>query len=440
MTNRIAALALTFALGCSYDFQNPAEQLGMGQALGRVVVDRAGSGARDPLPDVLVSLENSDAFDQVTRPTGRFTLLSLPVGRHNVLFRKGTTWASQRIVEIVPGLDGHAEGVNLGDVRLRYTVTLQGSFQLPAPPPGNTLVNAVWDVADEVSGQPAALAAATATEARYSFRGLAVGPHRIRFAVQGTLDDGVGGTTPVTYLGGPLTLAIPETSEGQLLQLNPVALSEPPAGGAGSVRFRVQVVAPVAVSPSSISVELHDPATFDPLTTATTSLVEVLTPDSAGYVQADVAAGLYLIRLVPPLFVPGSGSSVSLLAPDPLRTLVQDGQLTEFGTLYVADGFTAGDAAAYCFADADCGTGGACVGDACQGGTAPRTLPASFSTPFCFPSSECSNGCGACAIDSGFPGSCSEGPAGPGSYVCMPAGATECTPDGALLVAFKSSC
>jgi hypothetical protein len=373
---RAVGLAVAFAAtACSYDFKNPAENLGTGQALGRVVVDR-GAGAQ-PLEGTLIALENSFSSNQVTRSTGRFTLLSLPIGQHRVLFRKGTQWAAERIVEIVPGDDGKPEGLNLGDIRLRYTVTVAGTFSLGSA--YGRIANPFFDVTDEVSGQPGALATVASSSGKfsYSFRGLAPGTHRIRFVVGGR--DLFSGER-VTFGAPPLTLQIPESSEGQQLTMNDVPL-DPAAVGTdlGSFRFRIQAVGPNGpASAAASTVQLYDAATYDPL--ATNTAVDTLRPDSAGFVQADEPAGLYVVQVVPPQPV----ADVFYEPPGPTRILVRAGAFADLGTFYLVDSFTGSNAAFACFSDAECQAPGTCVNLKCQGGSPViPASPAPFSTPFC---------------------------------------------------------
>jgi hypothetical protein len=141
MTSRRAIVLLAAAnlAGCLFDFQNPAEVLDAGQIGGTVLADVAGSGAPVARENVAVSLKGA-AFDQATRPNGRFVILDLPVGRHRLLFRNGTTWALERDVDIAWGSDGQPEGIELGDVVLRYSAAVDGSVSLPT---GNFIASGV---------------------------------------------------------------------------------------------------------------------------------------------------------------------------------------------------------------------------------------------------------------------------------------------------------
>jgi hypothetical protein len=438
MRRAVAVVLALTAGGCSYDFNNPAEKLGMGQALGRVVVDR-GAG-REPLDGTLVTLENSFSFNQVTRSTGRFTLLSLPMGRHRVLFRKGSQFAGERIVEIVAGDDGKPEGVNLGDVRLRSTVTVQGTLALPAGFSSFDYSRLVYDVTDEVSGQPAALTSAPGGGIGYSFRGLAVGEHRFRFAVAGDFDPlGTGTGTRQGFGAPPLVVTIPDTSEGQQLTMNALPLvPEVASTVAGSIRLRIQAVGSGGSgAPSGTSVDLFDAVTFDPLGLNTP--VDSLTPDSGGWVQADELPGLYVLRINPPPPITGGaapGGEVFFDPPPPIQVLIRSSSWTELGTLYLVNSFTGSDAAFACFADSEC-QGVPCVDLKCQGGSpVPPVQVAPFTMPYCIlgdssclstPGMPCGlGGRGICLID------CTGVKSGNmGVNTCYPDATTQrCTPDG----------
>lgn len=430
-----AALAAT---ACSYDFRNPAEDLGTGQALGRVVADR-GAGAQ-PLDGALVSLANGGGVDQVTRATGRFTLLSLPIGRHRVLFRKGTQLAGERFVDIAAGEDGKPEGVNLGDVRLRAGVTVEGTITLPPGFGTFGYSRLVFDVTDEISGQPAALASSFAGVATYTYslRGLSVGEHRLRFVVSGDYDPaGLGSTAERRSFGAaPLTITIPDTSEGQQLTMASVGLDAQSVGSTvrGSFRFRLQAVGPGGPAAAASSrVEILDAVTFDPAFPGSATIVDTALPDSAGWVQADEPPGLYVLRVVPPT----GGPNVSWVAPGLLRVLVRASALAELGSLYLVDAFTGSDAASTCFADSEC-SGGSCVAGACQGGSpVPPPPVAPLTMPYCISGeSACLSGAGGpcgvdgkgvCLID------CTGVPSGTfvGIGTCYPDAVTrQCTPDG----------
>lgn len=413
----IAALALA---ACSYDFTNPADSLGAGQITGRAVVASGGGSTFVAAPGVGVALQNSP-FDQVTRETGRFTLLGLPAGRHTVLFRQGASLALQRDVDVFYGPDGQPEGVFLGDVRLRLTVTLQGTFTLPTPPAGGAFdtLTATWRVEDEVTGAVAALASAPGGQIAWTFFGLPVGPHRIRFAVSGTFFDPILGPVPATYIGGPLSITVPETSEGQILTMNPVPLQRA-AATPGKLRFRIAAVGAGAVDPSSASVFLSPP----PPPTAN------LTPDSTGLVEIDLPEGIYALDVSPPFVEQPGGGQPIFLQPPPQRTVVVGAaQTTDLGTVYAVSDSVALAEAVFCVQDADCAPG-TCSGGACLGWTPPPT--ASPRVPFCGSAAGATGPCGVPCVrcPSGF-GTCLRNGA---DWVCLPDGAASCTPDGQTVV------
>lgn len=434
MRTGIAALALAAALGCSYDFNNPAERLGAGQVLGRAVGDVGGAGLLSPLEGVSVALEN-DPFSQVTRRNGRFTLLSMPVGRHTVLFRKGTTWALQRDVEVRFGADGQVEGVNLGDLRLRYTIELAGTFALPAG-----FVPAALSVEDETTGASAALASGAAPgEIAYSFLGLPVGPHRIRAVARGSIAG-----VPTTLVG-LRAINVTETDEGKVVPMAAIALAQP-APGFGRIQSRVAIVAPRPVAASSAIVELHDAsAPTDPASVTPATLIQTLSPDSTGFVDVEVAVSTYKVRLVPPA-VPDLGGQPILLEAPPLRdVVVLPGQVTELGTLYAVDAVSGSSASLACFDSSDCAPVGACVRGSCTNYTPPAAVPPA--TPFCVPVADLAVACQACSaspepcasaggVTTGF----CEGAGTGGPKVCMPVGASACTPDGLATYPNTRSC
>lgn len=419
MKNLVASFAALVLAACSYDFTNPADSLGAGQITGRAV-HASGGSTFVAAPGVGVALQNSP-FDQVTRETGRFTLLGLPAGRHTVLFRQGTNLALQRDVDVLYGPDGQPEGVFLGDVRLRLTVTLQGTFTLPTPPAGGAFdtATATWRVEDEVTGAVAALASGPGGEIAWTFFGLPVGPHRIRFAASGTFLDPILGPLPATYIGGPLAVTVAETSEGQILTMNPVPLRRASAAD-GKLRFRIAAVGAGAVDASSATVFLSPP----PPPTAN------LTPDSTGLVEIDLPEGIYSLDVSPPFVEQPGGAQPIFLQPPPQRTVVVGAaQTTDLGTVYAVSDAVAFAEAAFCVQDADCAPG-TCSGGTCLGWTPPPT--ASPRVPFCGSAGEaaarCSVPCVRCP--SGF-GTCLPNGA---DWVCLPDGASSCTPDGQTVV------
>ena len=217
MTPRRALVLLAAAQlsGCIFDFKNPAEELQAGQIGGTVLADVAGNGTPVPRENVAVSLKGA-AFDQATRPNGRFVVLDLPVGRHRLLFRTGSTWALERDVDIAWGSDGQPEGVELGDVVLSYSAAVEGSVSLPT---GFFIGSGV--AVDESSGMTAALTIGTATGGNpvppvtFRFPMLALGTHLIKLSAQDTL---LG-----KWVGGQVVVNVTLADQGTTISLANVA-------------------------------------------------------------------------------------------------------------------------------------------------------------------------------------------------------------------------
>ena len=433
----LAALALASVAGCSFDFNNPAEKLHSGQVLGRAVGDASGTGALGPIPGVMVALQNEPSWmSQATRENGRFVLLSMPTGRHTVLFRKGTTWALQRDVEIGFGRDGQIEGVNLGDVQLRYTIELHGTFTLPAgftPAPTGALA-LPFGVTDEVTGASAALSSGSSgSEVAFSFLGLPVGPHRIRAVAVGSIAG-----VPATF-SGLRVVTIADADEGKSIPLAGIDLSQETSGGLGHLQGHVAIVAPRAVPVDQVQIELHDAsAPTDPFLVTSATLLQSSAPDSTGFFDVEVAASAYKVRLVPPTIPVVAGESpIFLEAPQLLLAVVQDGEATDVGTLYAVDSSTGASMGDACFDDGDCAPTGTCVNGFCSGSVSTGGLPPV--APFCIRTTldiaqvcmSCALGPTPCATAGGVvTGYCDTGGYVGGPPVCMPVGALWCTTDG----------
>lgn len=174
----------------------------------------------------------------------------------------------------------------LGDLRLRYSVALGGTFTLPftvadgdipsaTPPTGFAL--------DESTGTVAAVVPETfpsgAFTGRFSYAipVTSVGPHRVRFAIAATV---LG--LPGTWVGGPVTQNIPDTSEGQSITLAATTVRVPDLVNTGKLRFRVS---PAAGAPA-FTVRVN---TVPPTTEQTPA------PDSTGWVELDVTEGIYSV-------------------------------------------------------------------------------------------------------------------------------------------------
>lgn len=442
MTARRAALLLplaALAAGCLYDFRNPAESLRTGEASGLVVADPSGGGALTGFPGVAVTLKGS-AFDVTTHESGRFTLFGLPVGRHTLLFRKGTTWALEREVEVALGRDGQPEGVDLGQVVLRYSAAVEGTFQLPAAFPGEVFQAGL--ALDETTGQTATMTPDTTVDplvdpsaprrGRFLFPALGVGTHRIKLVASTSAG--------ATYLGGPAVVTIAPSDTLKTL----AAVAPHGASGTGTLRFRVQTVGlslPLAQVTVTIDPDpgalLLPPAPLNPLPVA-----------SDGTVQVDVPEGAYRISVaVPPSAPVGDRADRAArvaavttvpLAPPVATAVVMSGQPTGVGTVYAVGLAALGEASLACRADADCG-GLACQAGLCTDYSPPFSVGAG--TPFCAPCTFRGGAAQPCDHTPGkrdgvclcpYDATVCQSAAPPGPSVCVPACATGlfCTQDG----------
>jgi hypothetical protein len=369
----LAAAQLT---GCFFSFKNPSEDLRAGQVSGTVLADVAGNGTPVARAGVAVSLKGA-AFDQASRPNGRFVVLDLPAGRHRLLFRTGATWALERDVDIAYGSDGQPEGIELGGVVLHYSAAVEGSVTLPV---GFTIAGGV--AVDESSGMTALLEPGTSTvvdpapPATFRFPMLALGTHLIKLQAVDTFAN--------TWVGGQVVVNITEAEQGTTITLANVAARA--ASSLGRLRFRVQAIG-LALSPSQVKVNL----TPDPL------LMNPITPPSDGWVDVTVPEGLYAIALVPPLPLPrweeGAPTTLASLAPlvapaagvavgAPLvYGVVLEGRVAEVGSVYVAADTSILASRLSCRVDGDCVGTSPCSSNVCQGMVPPP--PVSASTTFC---------------------------------------------------------
>jgi hypothetical protein len=420
MNSRLALLAAAglSLSACTYDYTNPAEKLDAGQVTGRVVADTAGTGAVAPIGGVTVALKGS-ANIQENRPTGTFFLFGLPEGRHTLLFTKaipgaGSTWALQRDVEVGFGADGQLEGVLLGDVRLRYSVALSGTFSIPVSPIncGDFADAPTGYAIDEVTGQVAVVVPLTERRNCYDY-GLGtwvdrdeytgafgwslpiapVGPHRMRFAVTAN----AGTYSGQTWVGGPLVQNVPESSEGQVLALAAAVLRDPSATP-GRLRFRVVTQADL----SALTIALDNFATGGHV---------VVIPDSTGWVDEPLDEGVWEVSI-------DASFDPALIAPLPRDAVVVADQVTEFGELAVLDLFSVERGTLACTSQAQCYATEACVAGACVDQSPVAD------TPYCITgelvSSQCTDTCApeACGFDG--TGACSDW--GGSVISCIPAG------------------
>lgn len=356
MKQPLAALAVVPLLlgACTYDFSNPAERLDSGEVTGRLVADLSGTGTLSPVAGVTVDLKNS-TNSQTSRSNGNFFMLGMTGGRHTLLFTRdygsGSVWALQRDVELAYGSDGQLEGVVLGDLRLRQSVSIGGTFTTPAyvaidgypaTPPFAMAIDEATGLQATVT--PEGNGATTPYTGRFSYSipVAAVGAHRIRFVISADVG-GVRGT----WVGGPLTQNVPDTSEGQSLTLAPTALELPDTFTTGKLRFKAS--APPGAPPFTIRVNGVPPTTeLNP------------TADSTGWVELDLVEGAYTVLLD---LGPLAGQFQS---PAAMTAVVVAGQTTELGTIYVTD-TTAASAGYYaCFETSDCDAMATCVDGTCK--------------------------------------------------------------------------
>lgn len=375
------ALAIAAALagaGCSFSYQNPAEDLRPGQVRGRVV--SAASGTVTPAANVSVGLRNG-VYDQVTRDTGTFTYLKLPPGAHTLVFRLGAGLTVQRTAEVGYGRDGQPEGVMLGDVVLVPSVSVTGTVE---PPPSG--LGGAYDcdvegyVVDEVSGQRAFFSGCNGY--RFQFGALEVGEHRFRAAAREYRFGGV-------WAGGPAVLRLGLDAAGTTRELTPIPLADP-SGDPGRIRFRVQLVGAAAgTSLSGVGVSIFPPPIVAP------------TIGSDGTVEVEADEGLYAVSITAPSsaaaagapYSPGALSASVFAAPPEQRFVVLPGQVADLGSLYLVAEDVVTEAQYACTSDADCGATGTCQGGTCQGYTPPASAGAALE--FCdvpFGEGQCATG------------------------------------------------
>lgn len=439
MTSRRARPILLLApalllAGCTYGYSNPAEKLGTGEVSGRVLT--SSGGTLTGLPGVNVQLHQS--YNQsFTRDSGRYFLAGLMPGRHRLLFSLPPDLALQRDVEMSWGADGQPEGVVLGDLVMRRAVTLQGRVALPTwlGTGGNFIQVEQVTAIDDVTGQvvfvslppapaPPALPSPMPTDwsVGYAFTGAPTGPHRVSFSLSGqtyACSTVLGASADpasctwagaATFLGGPIELDIPETSEGLKLDLVDVTPVFPDALATGKLRFRAAVSGASWAGGFDVTV-LAQPGGAPATVTA---------PDSTGAYELDLPPGEYLIQVAMP-----AGYTGPLMAPPPGRAVVTEARTTELGSFYAVDASVFSRAGNACFEAADCHTGscvdGTCAAAACLaavGTECDTAYLACVSVPSPQP---CDGGKGYCA------GRFS------GDRVCVPTGQSTCLDRGSLV-------
>jgi len=421
----LAAPAL-LAAGCTYSYDNPAQDLGTAEVVGRVIPT---AGSTTGLPGVQVAVKNS-VNSTVTRDTGRYFLFGMMPGRHTVLFSQPPDLALQRDVEMVWGSDGQPEGVVLGDLVMRRAVRLTGRITLPTNlgTGGNFLQVEQVAVLDEATGQqsvtifpPAPTAGVPAPQPAdwtfdYALSGAPIGPHRLTYALAGQtyacglLAAGVADPTTctwyggATFLAGPVLLDLPESSEGLQLALTDVQPVFPTPGVLGKLRFQAAVAGASYAGAFDVQVTLQPSGTQ----------VAVSPPDSTGTYELDVVPGPYTVAVRIP-----AGAATSLVDPPPGQVVVVESQTSELGTFYAVDASVLAQSSSACFEPADCSTGncqdGSCAAAACMvaiGAECANAWTLCISAPVPTP---CNGGKGYCAGRSSV------------DTACVPSGATSCT-------------
>ena len=436
-TRRLLVLLALPALvaGCFYDFKNPAETLRTGEAVGRVLADRAATGALEPFPGVSVSLKGA-AYDQTTHETGRFALLDLPVGQHTLLFRRGTAWSLERDVEIAFGKDGQPEGVDVGAVVLRYAAAVEGTFSIT---PGNPLAGGV--VVDERTGLTAALAVSPAPgdfQATFRFPALGVGTHVLKVGAT----DVFGGR----WVGGQAVVTVTEADQGTVIPVASGVLTAKVASALGRVRFRVQQVGTTSVILGAVQALLVDgPTALGPFT-----------PDSQGFVDETVPEGAWQVVLTGGglAAAPPAGATTRLAAtlpgaplrPPAATAVVISGRVAEVGSVYVVSDLVVLQSRLACATVDDCGKL-ACDAGACQDYTPPDAGAAGAGVSFCAPCTfNDATGVGGCPSAGATRGACVcpvSDPLGqlcpslpPSPSHCDPGCGSVCTTDGAATLGF----
>jgi hypothetical protein len=338
----VATMAMAGLAGCSYGYRNPAEQLGPGEVAGRTV-----AGVELLLDGVAVSVKGS-ALDASSRPSGRFAMLPLQVGRHTLIFRKGTDRALRRQVEIGWGKDGQPEGLWLGDVEVPASAGIYGECAVPS----GTFLADNGVAVDEESGAIVPINGGSYGD--FTFEGLPVGVHHVRVFAS----DDTGGV----WVGGPATVTLLPTDAGTVKSMARFALH--PADttpAAASVTFRFGVAGTLA------GLKLSD--------LQVTGLLQSVGFASDGSAQVDLPEGLWTIGVALP---PGLNG----VTPPPLTTFVAvGGEVLDLGTLYAVTDAAAGQAATSCRRDADCAPGTCGQAGFCIGWTPAPAAPASV--PIC---------------------------------------------------------
>jgi hypothetical protein len=402
---RAVGLAVTLALlglsGCSYAYRNPAEALGPGEVGGRTV-----SGPALLIDGVAISVKGAGldtvlgtGLDATSRANGRFAMLPLPVGRHSIMFRKGTERALQRDVEITYGKDGQPGGIWLGDVTVPAAVGLTGTVTTSA---GLALGDNGIAV-DEVSG--AIVPVSSGTTGGFSFEGLSVGEHRVRVFASDSRGD--------PWVGGPAVVQFLDSDAGTRKSLSGIELRRRMAGaaGAGTVRLKFSVAGSIqGLALSDLVVTgLPGPVAFG----------------SDGSAQVELPEGPWSVRIG----LPAAVTSTGVLPPPPVTFVALAGTTVDLGTLYAVSVQAPQKASRSCHADADCAPGRCTVSHVCDADYVPPPQ-ASASVPWCDQDSlDCTSG-NPLSAATPVTRTCA---AAPGLTTGVACGAC-CTPDGLTVV------
>jgi hypothetical protein len=381
----VAALALA---SCQFTFSNPAERLGVGQISGRTVADPLATGKASPSGGISVSLKGS-TFDQVTHDTGYFTLLPLPVGQHTLLFRRGTSLALVRHVEVGLGPGGQPDGVSLGDVLVPFAGSLTGTTAVIHD---GVVVDEATGLTGEVSG------------GNFRLDAVSLGDHVLKVGE-------VYSWTSEEWVGGPARLTLGPDAQAATTRLGiiPVHLA---TVATGAIRLRVVSLLP-SIAAADVTVTVSE-ALRGPL-------ASVPAPDAGGQVRLDAAEGIYQVAIAPP-----AAHAAEVTAPPAATAVVIAGEVADLGTLYLVPPGVPAAAQLLCQAPADCLPAGSCAAGSCRGWNPPPAAPARL--PLCpLQMDYCSNG-NACTTSDGLPGLCLA--VGSGTFqTCVPCGAA-CTVDG----------
>jgi hypothetical protein len=390
-----AALAALLVAACQYSYNNPAERLQAGQVSGRAVADLTVGGTIQPAPGVSVSLKGS-AFDQVTHDTGRFNIIPLPVGRHTLLFRKGTEHSLMRNVSVELGRDGQPEGVSLGDVEIPFGVSVRGRIV-----GAEDIVGGGGTALDETTG------VTVAAPGTFELDALGLGAHVLKFGLVS-----FGGAAE--WVGGPIVVRLDPPDQSSVVALADVVV-RPATSATGHVRFRL-VSLHAALAPGDMVVTVTEQVR------GVVAPASLPAPDAQGWIEADLPEGIYQVAIAPPAPLVGA-----VLEPQPATAIVISGEVADLGSLYLVAPEVRSAAQLLCTTGDDCGKGGVCSAGSCPSSWSPA--PAAPATlPLCPGPYDCGSG-DRCQDATGRAGFC-VATAGTTYSSCLGCGLGACTADG----------